>query len=67
MTGRRRSRRDGSLLFAVTLASAPTLHIIANPGQPAPDPTSTAVTCSLGTVAIGQGTSCTATVSDTAR
>jgi Bacterial Ig-like domain (group 3) len=57
---------DGSLLFAVTLASVPTLNIIPNPEQPAPNPTSTVVTCSPGTVAIGQATSCTATVTDTA-
>jgi Bacterial Ig-like domain (group 3) len=57
---------DGSLLFAVTLASTPMLNIIPNPAQPAPDPTSTAVTCSPGTVTIGQATSCTATVTDTA-
>src|ERR1039457_226454 len=57
---------DGSLLFAVTLASTPMLNVIPNPAQPAPDPTSTAVTCSPGTVPIGQATSCTATVTDTA-
>jgi hypothetical protein len=57
---------DGSLLFAVTLASVPMLNIIPNPEQPAPNPTSTVVSCSPGTVAIGQVASCTATVTDTA-
>jgi hypothetical protein len=57
---------DKSLLFAVTLGSAPTLNIISDPAQPALDPTSTTVTCSPGTVAVGQATSCTATVTDTA-
>ena len=60
---------DGSLLFAVTLnggpGGTPELNIIPDPEQPAPDPTSTAVTCSPGTVAIGQAASCTATVTDT--
>lgn len=56
---------DGTLLFAVTLASTPVLNIISDPGQAAPNPTSTAVTCSPGTVAIGQATTCTATVTDT--
>jgi Bacterial Ig-like domain (group 3) len=63
---------DGSLLFAVTLAGgptgAPTLNIIPDPEQApsAPDPTTTAVTCSPGTIVVGQATSCTATVTDTA-
>lgn len=64
---------DASELFAVTLAGGsggtPTLNIIPNPEQtapPTPDPTTTAVTCSPSTVAIGQPTSCTATVTDTA-
>jgi hypothetical protein len=56
---------DGSLLFVVTLASVPTLNIIPDPEQPV-DPTRTVVTCSPGTVAIGQVRSCTATVTDTA-
>ncbi len=58
---------DGSILFAVTLpTTTPVLNIIPNPQQPSPDPTATTVTCSPGTVAIGQATSCTATVTDTA-
>jgi hypothetical protein len=61
---------DGTELFAVTLAGGsggtPTLNIIPNPKQPTPDSTTTAVTCSPGTVAIGQPTTCTATVTDTA-
>jgi hypothetical protein len=62
---------DGSELFVVTLSpdGTPTLNIIPNPEQPAPptpDPTTTAVTCSSGTVAISQPTTCTATVTDTA-
>ena len=58
---------DGSLLFVVTqdYGSGPTLSIIPDPEQPV-DPTSTVVTCSPGTVAIGQVRSCTATVTDTA-
>jgi hypothetical protein len=58
---------DGSLLFVVTQAygSGPTLSIIPDPEQPV-DPTSTVVTCSPGTVALGQDASCTATVTDTA-
>jgi hypothetical protein len=61
---------DGTELFAVTLAGgptgAPTLNIIPDPEQTAPDPTTTGLTCSPATVAIGQPTSCTATVTDTA-
>jgi hypothetical protein len=60
---------DDSLLFAITLQNAPTLNIVTNPSQPAPpaqDPTSTAVTCSPNPDAIGQATTCTATVTDTA-
>lgn len=62
---------DGSELLAVTLAGgyggAPTLNIIPNPEQPpSPHPTTTDVTCSPGTVAIGQAASCTATVTDAA-
>ncbi|MGD0242247.1 MAG: hypothetical protein ABSB59_18230 [Streptosporangiaceae bacterium] len=60
---------DDSLLFAITLQNAPTLNIIPNPAQPAPpaqDPTSTAMTCSPNPDAIGQATTCTATVTDTA-
>ncbi len=61
---------DVSLLFAVTATIGsqlnPQLNIVTNPARPAPDPTSTAVTCSPGTAAIGQAVTCTATVTDTA-
>ena len=57
---------DGKLLFAITLSKTPLLNIIANPEQAVPDPSGTTVTCTPGTVAVGQATSCTATVSDTA-
>jgi hypothetical protein len=61
---------DGSELFAVTLAGGPTgtptLNIIPDPEQAPSDPTTTAVTCSPGSIVVGQATSCTATVTDTA-
>jgi hypothetical protein len=61
---------DASLLFAVTAAigsqANPQLNIVTDPARPAQDPTSTAVTCSPATAAIGQAVTCTATVTDTA-
>ena len=64
---------DDSLLFAITATLGsqqnPQLNIIPNPAQPPPpaqDPTSTALTCAPNPDAIGQATTCTATVTDTA-
>ncbi len=61
---------DGSELFAVTLAGGPTgtptLNIIPDPEQAPAAPSTTDVTCSPGTIVVGQATSCTATVTDTA-
>jgi hypothetical protein len=61
---------DASLLFAVTAdvgsQANPQLNIVTSPARPVQDPTSTAVTCSPGTAAIGQAAICTATVTDTA-
>jgi Bacterial Ig-like domain (group 3) len=65
---------DGSELFAVTLEGGPTgtpqLNIIINPLQAPTDPTTTGINCTPAvtagpaTVAIGQATTCTATVTD---
>jgi len=64
---------DDSLLFAITATIGsqqnPQLNIIPDPAQPPPpaqDPTSTAMTCAPNPDAIGQATTCTATVTDTA-
>jgi YVTN family beta-propeller protein len=58
---------DGSQVFGVlSQGTSYALAVVTNPTAPQQDPTSTMVTCSPGTVAIGQATSCTATVTDTA-
>jgi YVTN family beta-propeller protein len=58
---------DGSQVFGVlSQGTSFALAVVTNPTVPPQDPTSTMVTCSPGTAAIGQATSCTATVTDTA-
>jgi hypothetical protein len=62
---------DGSQVFGVlnrfTYPASFVLVVVPNPTVPQHDPTSTFVGCSLGGVAVGQATSCTAVVTDTVR
>jgi YVTN family beta-propeller protein len=58
---------DGSQVFGVlNRTTSYALAVIANPTVPQSDPTTTGVFCSPGSVAIGQATSCTVFVTDTA-
>jgi Big-like domain-containing protein len=58
---------DGSQVFGMlSRGSSFALATIANPTVLAPDPTTTALNCSPSPVPIGQATSCTAIVTDTA-
>ena len=57
---------DGSQVFGMlSRGSSFALAMIANPTAPPLDPTTTVLTCSPNTVAIGQAASCTAVVTDT--
>jgi hypothetical protein len=58
---------DGSQVFGVlNRTTSYALAVVTNPTVPLHDSTSTVVICSPGAVAIGQATSCTAIVTDTA-
>jgi hypothetical protein len=58
---------DGSQVFGVlNQGTSYALTVVTNPTVPRHDSTSTAVICSSGVVAIGEATSCTAIVTDTA-